>query len=206
MKNLNSTVVLIGSVLIGVLLFAGLIFYMKSNKTPETATLPINFEEFADFQCPACQAYEPMVKKLVSEFSEDEVVFNYRHLPLTQIHPHAYNAAIASEAAREQGKFAEYATLLYENQQNLEDEDLLKYAEQLELDMDKFKADLEKSELKERVDNDMKEADSRNYQSTPTFVVDGKRISITTNPEEQLRDAIQKRIDLAKSQQDQQSE
>lgn len=206
MKNLNSTVVLIGSVVIGVALFAVLLFYMKNNKTPETATLPVTLEEFADFECPACQTYQPVVEQIVSEFSEDEMVFKYRHLPLTQIHPHAYNAAIASEAAREQGKFAEYASLLYENQENLTDEDLLKYAEELELDMDKFKADLENPELKERVDNDMKEADARNYQSTPTFVLDGKRISMTSNPEDQLRKAIQERIDLAKSQQDQPTE
>lgn len=206
MKNLNSTVVLIGSVLVGVALFAVLLFYMKNNKTPETATLPITLEEFADFECPACQAYQPVIEQIVSEFSEDEMVFKYRHLPLTQIHPHAYNSAIASEAAREQGKFAEYASVLYENQANLTDEDLLAYAEGLELDMDKFKADLENPELKERVDNDMKEADSRNYQSTPTFVLDGKRISMTSNPEDQLRKAIQERIDLAKSQQDQPTE
>lgn len=206
MKNLNSTVVLIGSVLVGVALFAVLLFYMKNNKTPETATLPITLEEFADFECPACQAYQPVIEQIVSEFSEDEMVFKYRHLPLTQIHPHAYNSAIASEAAREQGKFAEYASVLYENQANLADEDLLAYAEGLELDMDKFKADLENPELKERVDNDMKEADSRNYQSTPTFVLDGKRISMTSNPEDQLRKAIQERIDLAKSQQDQPTE
>lgn len=206
MKNLNSTVVLIGSMLIGVVLFAVLLFYMRNNKTPETATLPITLEEFADFECPACRAYQPVVTNIMGEFSEEEFVFKYRHLPLTQIHPHAYNSAIASEAAREQGKFKEYGALLYENQDNLTDEDLLQYAVQLELDMEKFQADLDNPEMKERVDNDMKEADARNYQSTPTFVLDGKRISMTSNPEEQLRKAIQERIDLAKSQQTEKAE
>lgn len=206
MKNLNSTVVLIGSIVIGVGLLAGLIFYMKSNKTPETASLPIVLEEFSDFQCPACQAYYPVVEQIVSEFSEEELDFQYRHLPLTEIHPYAYNAAIASEAAREQAKFDEYAALLFANQDSLTDDDLLGYAQQLELDMEKFVSDLTNPEIIARVDNDMAEAQSRNYQSTPTFVLDGKRLSMTSNPEEQLRNAIQERIDLAKSQQEQSAE
>lgn len=202
MKNLNSTVVLIGSIVIGVGLLAGLVFYMKSNKTPETATLPIVLEEFSDFQCPACEAYYPVVEQVISEFDEEELDFKYRHLPLIELHPFAYNAAIASEAAREQGKFKEFYSILFENQDNLTDEDLLSYAQQLELDMDKFNTDLANSDVIARVDNDMAEAESRNYQSTPTFVLDGKRLSMTSNPEEQLRNAIQERIDLAKSQQE----
>lgn len=200
MKNLNSTAVLIGSIIIGVGLFAGLLFYMRSNKTPETVSLPIVFEEFSDFQCPACQAYYPVVEKVTAEFSDEELVFKYRHLPLTTIHPDAYNSAIASEAAKEQGKFDEFAALLFENQDRLSEEDLLGYAQQLELDMEKFTADLTNPDIIAIVDNDMAEAQSRNYQSTPTFVLDGKRLSMSSNPEEQLRNAIQERIDLAKSQ------
>lgn len=199
MKNLNSTVVLIIAIVLGVGLFAGLVMYMKSNKTPETATLPITLEEFSDFQCPACKVYHPVVEEAVAMFSKEELDFKYRHFPLTEIHPYAYNAAVASEAAREQGKFSEYGSLLFANQSNLTDEDLLKYAQELELDMDKFSTDLKNSDVIARVDRDIKEAEKRNLNSTPTFFLDGKRITVSNTSSEQLKNAIQKRIDLAKS-------
>lgn len=199
MKNLNSTVVLIVAIILGVGLFAGLVMYMKSNKTPETATLPITLEEFSDFQCPACKAYHPVVEEAVATFSKEELDFKYKHFPLTEIHPYAYNAAVASEAAREQGKFSEYGSLLFANQPNLTDEDLLKYAQELELDMDKFSTDLKNPDVIARVDRDIKEAEKRNLNSTPTFFLDGKRITVSNTSSEQLKNAIQKRIDLAKS-------
>ncbi len=199
MKNLNSTVVLIVAIVLGIGLFAGLVMYMKSNKPPETATLPITLEEFSDFQCPACKAYHPVVEEAVAMFSKEELDFKYRHFPLTEIHPYAYNAAVASEAAREQGKFSEYGSLLFANQPDLTDEDLLKYAQELELDMDKFSTDLKNPDVIARVDRDIKEAEKRNLNSTPTFFLDGKRITVSNTSSEQLKNTIQKRIDLAKS-------
>jgi protein-disulfide isomerase len=200
MKSLNTNIVLVISILLGVGLFAGLVYFIKANKTEEVVELPIVLEEFSDFQCPACKAYFEVVETVRSEFSEDELDFQYKHLPLTSIHEFAYSSAIASEAAREQGKFNEYYRILFENQENLTKEDLLKYAQDLELDMEKFESDLENPDVIARVDNDSKEAEDRGYDSTPTFVLNGKRLTMSTNPEEQLRNAIQEKIDLAKSQ------
>lgn len=201
MKNINTNVVLVISIVLGIGLFAGLVYFIKANKTEEVVELPVVLEEFSDFQCPACKAYFEVVETVRSEFSEDELDFQYKHLPLTTIHEYAYSSAIASEAAREQGKFYEYYRILFENQDNLTDEDLLNYAQELELDIDKFKSDLENPDVISRVDNDAKEAEDRGYDSTPTFVLNGKRLTMSTNPEEQLRNAIQEKIDLAKSQQ-----
>ena len=200
MKNLNTNIVLVVSIVLGIGLFVGLVYFIKSNKTEEVVELPIVLEEFSDFQCPACKAYFEVVETVRSEFSEEELDFQYKHLPLTSIHEYAYSSAIASEAAREQGKFIEYYRILFENQENLTEEDLLKYAQDLELDIDKFKSDLENPDVIARVDNDAKEAEDRGYDSTPTFVLNGKRLTMSTNPEEQLRNAIQEKIDLAKSQ------
>ena len=200
MKNLNTNIVLVVSIVLGIGLFAGLVYFIKSNKTEEVVELPIVLEEFSDFQCPACKAYFEVVETVRSEFSEEELDFQYKHLPLTSIHEYAYSSAIASEAAREQGKFIEYYRILFENQENLTEQDLLKYAQDLELDIDKFKSDLENPDVIARVDNDAKEAEDRGYDSTPTFVLNGKRLTMSTNPEEQLRNAIQEKIDLAKSQ------
>ncbi len=201
MKNLNTNIVLVISIVLGIGLFAGLVYFIKANKTEEVVELPVVLEEFSDFQCPACGAYYPVVEKVRSEFSSEELDFQYKHLPLTTIHEYAYTSAVASEAAREQGKFEEYYRILFENQDNLTDEDLLNYAQELELDIDKFKSDLQNPDVIARVDNDNKEAEDRGYDSTPTFVLNGKRLTMSTNPEEQLRNAIQEKIDQAKSQQ-----
>jgi protein-disulfide isomerase len=201
MKNINTTVVLILSILLGSGLFAGILYFVKNNKTVEVVELPIVLEEFSDFECPACGVYYPVVEKVRAEFSEEDLNFQYRHLPLTSIHDFAYNSAIASEAAREQGKFEEYYDILFNNQEELTDEDLLRYAQELELDMVKFSADLQNPEVKARVDKDAAEAEKRGYNSTPTFVLNGRRLSLGNDPENQLRSAIQEKIDLAKSSQ-----
>lgn len=201
MKNLNTNIVLIVSLVFGVGLFAGLVYFIKANKTEEVVELPVVLEEFSDFQCPACAAYFEVVEQIRTEFNEEEFEFKYKHLPLTTIHEYAYSSAIASEAAREQGKFDEYYRILFENQENLTEQDLLNYATELELDVEKFKSDLENPAVIARVDDDASEAESRGYDSTPTFVLNGKRLTMTSNPEEQLRNAIQEKIDLAKSQQ-----
>jgi len=201
MKNINTTVVLIISILLGLGLFAGIVYYVKNNKTVEVVELPIVLEEFSDFQCPACGVYYPVVEEVRAEFSAEELDFQYRHFPLTSIHEFAYNSAIASEAAREQGKFEEYYDILFNNQEELTDEDLLRYAQELELDIDKFSADLQNPDVKARVDKDAAEADDRGYNSTPTFVLNGKRVSLGNDPKSQLISEIQEKINLAKSSQ-----
>jgi protein-disulfide isomerase len=102
--------------------------------------------EYSDFQCPACGAYYPLLKALVEEFGS-EIRFVYRHFPLAQ-HQHAELAGRAAEAAGKQGKFWEMHDLIFENQQswtNLRnsEEVFTHYAVQLDLDMEKFKADLD---------------------------------------------------------------
>ena len=71
--------------------------------------------EYSDFQCPACGSYYPIVKALSEEFPE-ELLIVYRHYPLTNIHPNAFSAAKASEAAANQGKFWEMHDMLFERQ------------------------------------------------------------------------------------------
>lgn len=203
MKNLNSTVVLIGSIVIGLLIFVGLMFFISSNKEEEQVTLPVTLVAFSDFQCPACGAYYPLLEQIRSEFPEDEFQFEHKHFPLTSIHEYAYTAAIASEAAREQGKFEEYYRILFENQENLTMDDLINYAKELDLDIEKFEADMQNEEVIARVDRDLAEANDRGFNSTPTFLLDGKRLSVGSDPEESMRSAIQERIDMAKAQAEQ---
>lgn len=168
----NSSKILVGSILVAGLLIVGLVVFFKPE--PEPITLPLKIEEFSDFQCPACAAYTEGVDEIAKY---DDVEFTFKHFPLTQIHDRAYSASVASEAAREQDKFMEYHDVIFANQPNFSDEELIKYAEEIELDVEKFTDDYENNQdLKDRVDNDMAEGTERGVNSTPTFYVNGEKL------------------------------
>lgn len=135
--------------------------------------------EYSDFQCPACGAYFPLLKALVEEFGS-EIQFVYRHFPLAQ-HQHAELAGRAAEAAGKQGKFWEMHDLIFENQRswsNLRnaEEAFSQYAGQIGLDMEKFQADLDSQEVKERVRRDYSGGLSSGVNSTPTFFLNGVKL------------------------------
>jgi len=98
-------------------------------------------------------------------------------MPLTSIHPFAMGAALASEAARSQGKFWEFHDKLFANQNNLAVEDLKKYAKEIGLDTARFEKDLVDLEKKKRVEDDMAEAKTLGITGTPAFFVNGRLLS-----------------------------
>ncbi len=143
--------------------------------------------EYSDFQCPACGAYFPLLKALVEEFGS-EIQFVYRHFPLAQ-HQHAELAGRAAEAAGKQGKFWEMHDLIFENQRswsNLRnaEEAFSQYAEQIGLDMEKFQADLDSQEVKEKVRRDYSGGLSSGVNSTPTFFLNGVKLQNPRSYEE----------------------
>ena len=107
----------------------------------------------------------------VRKFFGSELRYVWRHLPLPRVHPHAVAAAEAAEAAARQGRFREYSSHLFENQDNLLPEDLLGAAETLGLDMDRFEADLRSAEVSNRVLDDALDAESMDLHGTPTFFI-----------------------------------
>jgi protein-disulfide isomerase len=100
----------------------------------------------------------------------------FKHLPLG-IHPQAAPAAYASEAAHRQGKFWEMHDLIFENQQNMSEQAYVSYAEQIGLDVEKFKADMASDEVKAVIDADSQEANALGVSGTPAFFVNGKHMS-----------------------------
>ncbi len=130
-------------------------------------------EEFSDFQCPACKSAQDTVKRVINEFG-DQIRFEFKHFPLTTIHPQAFRAALASECANDQGKFWEYHDLLFINQPNFSPSELVSYAEGLGLNKDTFKACLDSRVKNDVVRADMAEASSRQVNATPTFFVNGQ--------------------------------
>lgn len=136
--------------------------------------------EYGDFQCPACKSYYPLVKQLKTTYG-DKVTFQFRHYPLTQIHPNAFISSRAAEAAGKQGKFFEMHDLLYENQdswaQSPNPSSIFEsYAGQLSLNLDQFKADMNTAAVAAVINADAKAAQAAGANSTPTFVLNGKKI------------------------------
>ena len=137
------------------------------------AEAPVTLVEYGDFECPYCGRAEPIVRELLSDFAD--VRYVWRHLPLTDVHPHAEQAAEASEGAAEQGAFWEMHDLLLANQGELEGPDLAGYAQELGLDVEEFVRFLEEGRGLDRVAEDVDSADLSGVTGTPTFFINGRR-------------------------------
>ena len=144
---------------------------------------PVTLIEYADFQCPGCASYYPILKSLEQTY-EGRVRFVFRHFPLTQIHPNAFAAARAAEAAGKQNKFFEMHNKLFETQQvwgqtTSNQQSLFEgYAKELGLDLAKFKSDYVSGETADRINLDVTTGqETFGVNSTPTFVLNGKKIS-----------------------------
>ncbi len=129
--------------------------------------------EYGDFECPHCGLAEPAARAELD--SDDDLLFVWRHLPLTDVHPHAQLAAEASEAAGKQGAFWPLHDLLLTHQDHLSRTDLLGYAEELGLDVDRFDDDLDHHVHADRIATDIDSADRSGVSGTPTFFVNGRR-------------------------------
>lgn len=186
----------LGSVGLIIMLLLGYYFYASSTTPGITTTEPVVIKqtdhvkgakdgkvtlvEFGDFQCPACGAFEPIVRQVMAD-NKDTLKFSFRHFPLTQIHKNALLAAKASEAAGLQGKFWEMHDILYDKQEEWGEalnarEFIMVYATTLKLDTKKFSADLESKALEDKILAEFKEGVKLGVQGTPTFFINGKKV------------------------------
>lgn len=166
----------------------------KKDITKGNLKAKVTVIEYADFQCPACAIYNPIVNQILVEYS-DKILYVYRMFPLTNIHPNAHISAQAAYAAYKQGKFFEIKDLLFENQTEWDKSSdptgiFNDYAKELKLDLAKFQKDLKSQEAKNYVNDSENKALSEGMNSTPTFIVNGVKIQ---NP--QGYDEFKKLID-----------
>lgn len=145
---------------------------------------PVVLTEFVDFQCEACYGYYPYVKELKEKY-KDTVKFQIRNFPITSGHQFAMQAARNAEAAARQGKFWEMHDQLFEGQKTWERSQSPQsifdgYAQEIGLDITKFKQDFESAEIAAVINQDLKEVQASGGTGTPTFWLNGKRI--TENP------------------------
>jgi protein-disulfide isomerase len=135
---------------------------------------PVTLVEFGDYQCPLCRMTAPIIKQLQKELGEHlRVVF--RHFPLKTSHPYAMAAAQAAEAANLQNKFWEMHDLLFGKQFDLNPEIGTQLAEHLQLDIEKFKADLLSPDTAQKIEEDFIKGVRSGVNCTPCFYINGVR-------------------------------
>jgi len=137
------------------------------------AKAPVTVVEYGDFECPPCGQAEPAVRELLA--GDGDVRYVWRHLPLTDVHPHAQLAAEGAEAAAKQGKFWEMHDQLLSHQGALSARDLIRYAGELGLGVERFADDLARRAGSARIAEDVDSADISGVSGTPTFFVNGRR-------------------------------
>ena len=177
-------------ILISVGLVGG-IMLIKSGKTSAPAnptshtygsgSSGVKLVEYADFQCPGCGAFFPILQQVKAKY-KDQISFQFVNFPLSQIHPNAQSAHRAAQAASNQDKFWEMHDLLFQNQNSWKDSPNVAivfdgYATQLGLDLAKFKKDFASSATNSIIQADIKTGQILKVTGTPTFFLDGKQIS-----------------------------
>lgn len=154
----------------------------------------VTVEEFADYQCPTCATVHPMIQEIAKTYG-NKIKFVYRSFPLTTIHAHSYDAAVAAEAAGLQGKFWEMQNQLFSNQKDWANAaDAVKifegYAEKIGLDVDKYKNDVLGLAAKARVDADMARGRKIGITGTPTIYINNQPLAFENFNVEAMRQVI----------------
>jgi protein-disulfide isomerase len=139
------------------------------------ATAKVTIIEFSDFQCPYCQRGASVIDQVMKAYPND-VKIAFKHYPLP-FHDKAKPAAMASYAAQQQGKFWEMHDLLFKNQGELTEENFVKFATELKLNIDKFKVDMKSEEASKLVDADMELGSKNGVNGTPAFFINGVLLS-----------------------------
>ena len=151
-----------------------------SNHTQGEGNKNVTLIEYADFQCPSCAAYYPILDDVKEKYGDD-ITVQFRHFPLTQIHPNAMAAHRAAEAAAKQNKFWEMHDVLFGRQnlwaqsenaaQVMED-----YATELGLNVEQFKTDYASSEVNGTINADIASGNELEVSGTPTYILNGEKI------------------------------
>jgi protein-disulfide isomerase len=139
------------------------------------ASAEVKIVEWSDFQCPFCSRAGPTLEQIQKEYG-DQVQVAFKHMPLP-MHSKAQAAHEAAEAAHKQGKFWEMHDKIFSDQRGMSEAKYLEYAQEIGLDLDQFKKDLQSSKTKQRIAADMAQASELGVTGTPAFFVNGRFLS-----------------------------
>lgn len=162
-----------------------------SNKDHQTGNTEakVILVEYGDYQCPHCGIAHSLIKQLQKEFAK-ELLFIFRNFPLQESHPNAMMAALAAEAANKQNKFWEMHDKIFENQDDLSENNLLKFAVALNLNVDNFKKDSKSEAMRSKVETDFESGVRSGVNGTPSFFINGTRLDSYDESYESLADAV----------------
>ena len=153
--------------------------------------------EYSDFQCSYCAKVDPTINKRLADYG-DRIKLVYKQFPLpAMVHKDAMKASQASVAALMQGKFWEMHDMLFRDQRKLKMENLLEYAKELNLDIEKFKKDMESEETQKMIADDIAEGTKIEVLATPTFII-GETSILGAKPYETFKQIIDDEISKAK--------
>ena len=157
----------------------------------------VTIVEFSDYECPACQQVQPTVSQIISEYKDKSVRFVYRQFPLPQ-YQNAQLAARAAQSAGLQGKFWEiheklFAYLTANQGVSLTTQMLASMAGELNLDKEKFLADLNSDTVKQIITNDQADGTKAGLTATTTFFINGTKFDWGL-PLEKFRQEINSRL------------
>lgn len=194
MKNKNVQIALLA---LFILVGGGLLYYGLNDNSSETqgerTAQKVEIIKYSDYQCPSCRLGYELLKPLVQEFG-DKVEIKYRHFPLSGFQ-YSRLAAHAAEAARNQGKFNEMHVLIFENQQQWSrgnaEQHFTEYAEEIGLDMEQFREDIESEDVAQRVESNRQEGIRRTVNATPTYFMNGQKIQQNPQTYEQLKALVE---------------
>src|SRR5450432_1353438 len=135
-----------------------------------TKAATVQLVEYGDYECPHCGAAYPVIKKIQKTFGS-QVYFVFRNFPLSEIHPYAMAAAIATEAAALQNKYWQMHDIIFENQEMLDNEGLQQMAGTIGLEIKKFQKDILREELQAKVEADFESGVRSGVNGTPSFFI-----------------------------------
>ncbi|WP_461188945.1 DsbA family protein [Arthrobacter sp. Z4-13] len=168
----------------------------ESHRLTSPAVEKAQLVEFLDFECPSCGSIHPVVEEFKAEFG-DRITFVHRHFPLSA-HPNSGQAALAAEAAGQQGQYQQMANKLFETQSqwagNQQSQAPLfrTYAQQLGLDLVRFDAVVADPKTQERILADIADGNALGVAGTPTFFLNGEKLTLSTKADfrQKLLDAV----------------
>jgi protein-disulfide isomerase len=149
------------------------------------ADAPITLVEYGDYECPPCASFAPMVTRLLEKYP-DSLKYEYRHFPLTGLHPGAMRAAMAAEAAGQQGRFWEMHKLLLANQGKLirdpnAEADLIELGKLIDVDAESFGKSLRSDDIEQKIAKQIAQGKSEGIGGVPTFLINGTKIEQNPN-------------------------
>lgn len=161
------------------------------------ADAKVRLLEYGDFQCPTCGAYYPLTSQIVEKY-KDSISFQFRNLPLSQIHQHAFAAARAAEAAALQDKYWEMYNILFQNQNSWSaaatpTDSFKQYATQLGLNSEKYSTDFASDAVNKTINNDIAAFNKVSKEkATPTFFLNDKKLTLKDIADDKGQPSLEK--------------